>query len=268
MTIAEKLLRAKTDIDEVYEAGVEAGKAQSGTGGFSLNGTYILKEPITPEDLIVDYLEEYFPADSVYAYFYDSKINDYVYLPVEWLYYDDGIYDWNTTDGDTTHTKTPRDGKWGYYWYNETSDESGEGLYPDIKGRIIVFTKPTTVSENFYNLFMATTNGAEENFDEGKQAEYDRFWDAYQENGNRTDYRNAFVGYFWNKETLRPKYTCKVVDGGSMFSQCYWRTPITDPNDLFDISNMPAQSVAGDNHCLLLPAPYIPSRRPCGLSRG
>lgn len=78
-------------------------------------------------------------------------------------------------------------------------------------------------------------------YDEGKQAEYDRFWDAYQENGERTDYRNAFIGYYWNKETLRPKYTCKVVGtgGSAMFSHCYWRTPVTDPNDLFDISNIP-----------------------------
>ena len=228
-------------VDEVYEAGVEAGKAQGGAGGFSLNGTYILKEPITSEDLIVGGFEEYFPADSVYAYFYDSKINDYIYLPIQWLYSNDAIYDWNTTDGDINHSKTPRDGKWGYYWYNDSTGESGEGLYPDIKGRIIVFTKPTVVSEDFYNLFMATTNGAEENFDEGKQAEYDRFWDAFQENGERTNYANAFYGFYWNKETLRPKYTCKVVgDGGSsMFARCYMKFPPPDPSDLLDMSNIP-----------------------------
>lgn len=43
-------------------------------------------------------------------------------------------------------------------------------------------------------------------FEDGKQAEYDRFWDAYQENGKRTDYRFAFSGLGWTAETLKPKY--------------------------------------------------------------
>ena len=40
----------------------------------------------------------------------------------------------------------------------------------------------------------------------GKKSEYDRFWDAYQENGNRTDYSNAFSGFGWTRETFKPKY--------------------------------------------------------------
>lgn len=208
-------------VDEVYEAGVEAGKAQGGAGGFSLNGTFILKEPITPEDLIVDYLEETFPAESVYAYFYDNRINDYVYLPVEWLYHTEDYFDWNTTDGDTSHTKRLQDGKWGYSWYIDGTEESGDGLYPDIKGRIIVFTKPTVVSENFYNLFMATTNGAEENFDEGKQAEVVKRWNEYTANNTRTNFDYAFYGSGWNDETFNPPFdTIKVGRAGYMFKDC------------------------------------------------
>lgn len=46
--------------------------------------------------------------------------------------------------------------------------------------------------------------------DAGKQAEYDRFWDEYQQNGNRTDYSGAFYGLGWNNDTFKPKYN--IVD--------------------------------------------------------
>ena len=48
---------------------------------------------------------------------------------------------------------------------------------------------------------------------DGKQAEYDAFWDAYQAYGSRTDYSYAF--YNWKDELFNPKYkfvktrTCK-----------------------------------------------------------
>lgn len=40
----------------------------------------------------------------------------------------------------------------------------------------------------------------------GKQAEYDRFWDIYQENGTKGNYRCAFCGYGWTEENFYPKY--------------------------------------------------------------
>jgi curved DNA-binding protein CbpA len=43
-------------------------------------------------------------------------------------------------------------------------------------------------------------------FDAGAKSEYDKFWDSYQENGNRTNYNFAFSGNGWNIETLKPKY--------------------------------------------------------------
>ena len=43
-------------------------------------------------------------------------------------------------------------------------------------------------------------------YEAGQTAEYDRFWDAYQENGNRTSYGYAFQKGFWNDETFKPKY--------------------------------------------------------------
>lgn len=57
-------------------------------------------------------------------------------------------------------------------------------------------------------------------FDAGKQAEYDAFWDVYQDNGNRTDYNNAFFGPGWDDTTFKPKYDIVPTgrDNGGMFS--------------------------------------------------
>lgn len=57
----------------------------------------------------------------------------------------------------------------------------------------------------------------DEGFEAGKQAEYDAFWDAYQQNGNRTDYAKGFCGRGWNDETFKPKYTIKVVGSANDF---------------------------------------------------
>ena len=43
-------------------------------------------------------------------------------------------------------------------------------------------------------------------FEDGKQAEYDRFWDSFQQNGNLRRYEQAFAAYGWNDETFKPKY--------------------------------------------------------------
>lgn len=56
-------------------------------------------------------------------------------------------------------------------------------------------------------------------FDAGKKAEYDAFWDEYQNNGNRTDYRYAFAGPGWNGDTLKPKYSISPIYTDDMFSR-------------------------------------------------
>ena len=55
-------------------------------------------------------------------------------------------------------------------------------------------------------LFSPTVNISYDGFDEGKQAEYDRFWDAYQNNGAEVVDGRAFVGKGWNDNTFYPKY--------------------------------------------------------------
>lgn len=59
--------------------------------------------------------------------------------------------------------------------------------------------------------------GMDEGFARGKQAEYDAFWDACQQNGTRRNYNRAFTGIGWTKENFRPKYdiiptsTCQLL---------------------------------------------------------
>lgn len=54
-------------------------------------------------------------------------------------------------------------------------------------------------------------------YEEGKKAEYDAFWDAYQNKGARTNYGTSFSGNGWTKETFRPKYDIVVSEGYMMF---------------------------------------------------
>lgn len=65
--------------------------------------------------------------------------------------------------------------------------------------------------------------------EEGRQAEYDRFWDNFQQNGNRTRYVYGFAGVCWTKETLKPKYPIKAEEGfrgcQCMFRDCNWNNP-------------------------------------------
>lgn len=61
-------------------------------------------------------------------------------------------------------------------------------------------------------------DGVAEVYEAGKKAEYDAFWDAYQENGNRTNYHNAFSGNGWTKDTYKPKYAIKPTYAYGIFA--------------------------------------------------
>lgn len=53
---------------------------------------------------------------------------------------------------------------------------------------------------------------------EGKQAEYDAFWDTFQDSGNRAYYQYSFAGAGWTPDNFKPKYDMAPVFAGSMFS--------------------------------------------------
>lgn len=73
-------------------------------------------------------------------------------------------------------------------------------------------------------------DGVAEGVEAGKKTEYDAFWDAYQQMGNRTNYRYAFYSQnnnVWDDKLYNPKYPITALDnygGDSM----YQNAPLTD----------------------------------------
>lgn len=57
-------------------------------------------------------------------------------------------------------------------------------------------------------------------YEAGKQAEYNTFWDNYQNKGNRLDYSKNFCGQGWNNETLKPKYNLTLHGANATFNYC------------------------------------------------
>ena len=68
-------------------------------------------------------------------------------------------------------------------------------------------------------------------------AEYEKklFWDSFQDNGNRTDYKNAFYGQGWNDTTFKPQHNITPVgDAGSIFQNC----KITNLKEILEKNNV------------------------------
>ena len=55
--------------------------------------------------------------------------------------------------------------------------------------------------------------GKTEGIEQGKQAQYDLFWDKFQKNGTRTDYQYAFANWVSSEGIFKPKYDIKPVGG-------------------------------------------------------
>jgi hypothetical protein len=66
-------------------------------------------------------------------------------------------------------------------------------------------------------------------YEAGKKSEYDRFWDAFQQNGERTSYENAFQ--MWIGENFKPKYDL-IFDGDYALSNTFKQS------QNFDLSKM------------------------------
>ena len=68
--------------------------------------------------------------------------------------------------------------------------------------------------------------GEDDGIAQGEKKERDRFWDAYQENGNRQAYNYAFAGFAWSDETYGTiKYNMQPNDLSNTF---YYNYGITD----------------------------------------
>ena len=57
-------------------------------------------------------------------------------------------------------------------------------------------------------------------YEQGKQAQYDEFWDAVQTRGKARDYSFRFAGYGWNDDTFKPKYDLIMTRASNTFAFC------------------------------------------------
>ena len=189
-----------------------------------LYGTYLLKKNIdysAPEyNVGVGFGE--------YAFFYITQNVQYVNLNRIELYQigfdEDGIIiDSNPNNEFHLQYKVAK----GYWELVQTVDDAGVTAepFPNESCRILEFTEPFEVSKEFYDLFMSIVDNADGTaygigHTEGKKAEYDKFWDAFQANGNRDGYVYAF--YRWGDDAFYPKYDIiqGSGNGSNMFAQC------------------------------------------------
>lgn len=90
--------------------------------------------------------------------------------------------------------------------------------YPNTTGATLVLNsadEKIKSGELANNIVGVYTTGLQE----GKKAEYDRFWDAFQENGSKKGYLYAFSGRGWSDDTFKPKYPLTgITNGNSMFA--------------------------------------------------
>ena len=90
-------------------------------------------------------------------------------------------------------------------------------------------------------------NGVWKGIEDGRQAQYDEFWDAYQNNGTKTNYQYAFCGGSWDARTFKPKYLIKPTDAMYMFLDCGRYNESRENIDLreFDIDFSKCENMAG-----------------------
>lgn len=94
-----------------------------------------------------------------------------------------------------------------------------------------IANKLTKIAENVPKVYEA-----------GQKSEYDRFWDAYQNNGNRTSYSYAFAGTGWNDANLNPKHPI-VCSGG--LSYMFRDSSATYGDKIFEIDISQVSSGSG-----------------------
>jgi hypothetical protein len=75
--------------------------------------------------------------------------------------------------------------------------------------------------------------GSEEDYqrgyEEGRQAQYDEFWDHYQNNGSQTmQTASLFAGRGWDNVTLKPKYSVVVNSTYMLFAFCAYNGDLAD----------------------------------------
>ena len=77
--------------------------------------------------------------------------------------------------------------------------------------------KLTTIAENVPKVYEA-----------GKNLEYNRFWDTFQDNGNRTNYDYAFGSRQWVNSIMNPKYPISATSATRMFLNSQYKGDLSN----------------------------------------
>ena len=91
--------------------------------------------------------------------------------------------------------------------------------------------KLKTIAEKLKEVFNAGKNkGKAEGIEEGREAEYNDFWDSYQDRGIRSSGNYMCASGGWNDSTFKPKYSLReLTNCANMFNTC----KITDLKGIF-----------------------------------
>ena len=97
--------------------------------------------------------------------------------------------------------------------------------------------KPSEFANKIDDVYVAGQNAGgggsyDKGFEDGKKAEYDAFWDAFQQNGDRTNYYMAFP--YWEDACYNPKYPFGSSEKGAIPNMMFDSAKITDTKvDIF-----------------------------------
>lgn len=90
-------------------------------------------------------------------------------------------------------------------------------VLPEPSVKMKVGTEIVDLSEEEREAFQGTIEqlkkDVDEAFGEGKQAEYEAFWNINQQYGKRTDYGRAYGGVGWTNENFNPLYIVRPTTG-------------------------------------------------------
>lgn len=232
---------------------VVAGKTFTGADGFcvtgtykpELYGTYILRSDFDP-DLIAESMSMEFINSVAYSFFLLAN-GAYTYAPVEVVQVTkSGIIIRSVSNNVSKECSQIASSKFEWSYLDSGEYDGDQMLYPallpldDNRWRIIDFKRPVEVSQETYDAFMKVIDNGDGitahdiGVETGKQAQYDAFWDNYQDGGNRTNYQYGFAGVGWNDETFKPKYDIKPTESSHLFSG----TGITDLVKLLNDRNI------------------------------
>lgn len=89
-------------------------------------------------------------------------------------------------------------------------------VVPKLQSKTATTGEIVTADAGYVGLESVDTNPV---FEAGKKSEYDAFWDAYQNNGNRDHYQHGFAGLGWTYKNFYPKYSMIPKYAVGMFEQ-------------------------------------------------